>query len=687
MATATAERTSTKARPARPAPWTEPQLRDLIDMARHTINTRNTVLDSLRALYLGDDWNQGTPSGEANVQVKTKLIAQQVGMMWGMATSAKPRIRTSVTSLAQSARDTAEEAENYLNTVFTSLEHQAGASIWDSLFFDKYALGFSWDAQDLYPARMTTDLELDYEHPGAYKAARDRVHKMRGTRMGKLPVVWRSGAPERLWWRTDEEGDGLALAIEHRTRFARDIVDNPKYEDGCPKLHRFYEEQADLADKKGALDRLLVDFWIVESPKYTAYWVSGASKEQPYLTGRYIQVVTDLAGACPDGELADINHNALGRVRYTIDPCFVNTIDDEALRYYGFPHLMAPLAQRIDHWYGLRWKRAYQHAEAAWALTQDAVMLPGGEAGYAAEGEGGDQKTITFKPNEATLLPPGVKPMPIINPYESSEERVILQDLRNDLYSIGINPQIFDSGPSGYSKAITINSTMSKFEPARNNTALAHMQRVKTHLACLRVYGEPLRIATGGKDHATEWYEANPKEWDDLELNMEPVYTLSAPEDLAANIQNATMLVQAGFASHEDAADTVLGIEDWQQRKKSMLAEELSNMPEVKQAAVMDVLQEMGIAIQEQQAQEQGDVSPADFEGLPPEAANAFIQATPPGAPGYGTAQQLQQAQQPQAGPPTNGAPAPTGGLPGRAAGQSRRPGGPRRTGGTPRGG
>jgi hypothetical protein len=154
---------------------------------------------------------------------------------------------------------------------------------------------------------------------------------------------------------------------------------------------------------------------------------------------------------------------------------------------------------------------------------------------------------------------------------------------------------------------------------------------------------------------------------------------------MAANIQNATMLVQAGFASHEDAADTILGIEDWQQRKRSMLAEELANLPEVKQAAVMDILQEMGIAIQDQQAQEQGDVSAADFAGLPPEAANAMIQATPPGAPGYGAAQEL-QAQQAAPSGTTNGAPSPVGGIKGRAAGQSRRPGGPRRTGGLPRG-
>ncbi len=682
MAMALAARPTTKGT----APWTDKELRLLVEMAGEGKRARNTQVERLRDLYLGRDWNQATPSGERNVQLKTKLIASQIGLMWGMATSAKPRTRTSVSSQAQSARDTAEEAENYLNNVFQSLEHQAGTSIWDSCFFDKYALGYSWDAQDLYPARMTTDLTLDYGDPAGYMKARDRVQKQRGMPMGKLPFVWRSGAPERLWWRESEEGDGLALAVEHRTRFLRDIIDNPKYADGCPDLHAFYEQQAAQRDAPG-LDRLLVDFWIIESPKHTAYWCSGSAKEQPYLQGRYTRVATDLNGAIPDGELCDLNPNPLNRVRYTIDPCFINTVDDESIRYYGFPHLMADLASRIDHWYGIRWQRAYTHANAAWALTQDAVMLPGGEMGYAGEGESGEAVNLEFVANESTLLPPGVKPMPIINPYESSEERAILMDLRNDLYAVGINPAIFDSGSSGYSKALSINSTMSKFEPARNNTQLAHMQRIKTHLAALRVYGEPLRIAKGGKDHSTEWYEANPKEWDDLELSMETIYELKAPEDMAANIQNATMLVQAGFASHEDAADTILGIEDWQQRKRSMLAEEIANMPEVKQAAVMDVLQEMGIAIQDQQAQQQGAVSPQDFQGLPPEAANAMIAATPPGAPGYNTAQQLQQQQAaPQGGPPTNGAPSPVGGTKGRAAGQSRRPGGPRRTGGLPRG-
>jgi hypothetical protein len=670
-------------------PWSEPQLRDLIDMARDSINHRNIVLDGLRDMYLGRDWNAGTPSGEANVQVKTKLIASQIGTMWGMATSAKPRVRTSVASVAESAKKEAEQAENYLNNVFPTLEHQAGTSIWDSTFFDKYSLGFSWDAQDLYPARMTTDLELDTNDPQGYVKKRARIQKQRGTRMGKLPMHWRTGAPERLYFQESEEGSGLALAIEHRTRFLRDIVTNPKYDEGCPKLHAFYERVASDSKDKGGLDRLLVDFWIVESPKHTAYWVSGAAQEQPYLRGRYVSVATDLQGACPDGELADCDGNPLNRVRYVVDPCFRNTVDDEALKFYGLPHLMAPLAQRIDHWYGLRWKRAYQHSEAAWALTQDAVMLPGGEMGYAAEGESGASTTIEFKANEATLLPPGVKPMPIINPYESSEERAILMDLRNDLYAIGVNPTIFDQGSSGYSRALAINSTMAKFEPARNNTELAHMQRVLTHLAALRVYGEPLGIATSGKDHATEWYEANPKDWDDLELNMEPIYTLSPPEDLAANIQNATMLVQAGFANHEDAATTVLHIEDWQQRLRNMTAEQIANSPEVMQATQLDVLQEMQIAIADQQAQEQGDVSAQDFEGLPPEAANAFIQATPPGAPGYAAAQQLAGARQanPQGGPPTNGAPSPVGGIKGRAAGQKRRPGGPNKTGGLPRAG
>jgi hypothetical protein len=665
--------------------WTEPELRDLLDMARDALGQRNTVLDGLRSLYLGHDWNAPTPSGEANVQVKTKMIASQVGTMWGMATSSKPRVRTSVSSLSESAKAEAEQAENYFNNVFTTLEHQAGTSIWDSTFFEKYLLGFSWDAQDLYPARMTTDLEMDANDPQGYMKKRNRVQKQRGMRMGKLPITWRTGAPERLYFQESETGDGLALAVEHRTRFLRDIVSNPKYDDGCPKLHAYYERVLNDSEKRGGADRLLVDFWIVESPKFTAYWVSGAAQEQPYLRGTYVSVATDLRGACPDGELADCNPNPLNRVRYTVDPCFRNTVDDESLKFYGLPHLMAPLAQRIDHWYGLRWKRAYQHSEAAWALTQDAVMLPGGEMGYASEGESGAAKTIEFKANEATLLPPGVKPMPIINPYESSEERAILMDLRNDLYAIGVNPTIFDQGSSGYSRALAINSTMAKFEPARNNTELSHMQRVLTHLAALRVYGEPLGIAKGGEGHATEWYQADPREWDDLELNMEPVYKLEPPEDLAAAIQNATMLVQAGFASHEDAATTVLNIENWQQRKRNMIEEQIANSPEVMRASQLDVLQEMQIAIAEQDAAEQGDVSAQDFEGLPPEAANAMIAATPPGAPGYGAAQEL-QAQQAAPSGGTNGAPSPVGGIKGRAAGQSRRPGGARRTGGLPRG-
>ncbi len=677
----------------RPARRTDTALKSLIERAQYVIQQRNTVLQDMRRLVLGEDQVfrlKGLPPPSA---IKTLMVGSQLGLLVGMTSSAVPMARVSVASLSKDAKEVAQSAENYLNSVFPVMDQQNGIGVWDGLFWNQAALGFAVDAQDMMPTRLYDKLKALAPDDPRYKAQRLKTVQERGLRLGTFPIHWRLVNSERFWWREDEDGDGLALAVEWRTRPLAEVRENPRYAQGMPQLNQWY---AGLdKDKQRSADLTDVDFFIVEDRHWTYMAVTGATTQREFAQNAMLLGNQLNAAIGNNLQVCDVTPNHCGRVRYTVTAGFRDTAEDDIRRYQGLPYKMQHLARRIDDWYTVRWTRAYQHAAAAWAITQATVQLPdGGGAGYADETPGTDQE-ITFEPGKATVLPPGTTVQPVINPYNSPEEQSILMDLKGDLYGIGINPAIFDPGDSGYAKAQMIASTMAKFKPLEHNTTLAHYSRMQTHIAQARLYDGDLGIMVSGKEGKAEWYDANPADWDEYLLLIEPVYNLSAPQDLAADTQNAVTLVQTGFLSYETAYEQVLHMDDWEGEKRKKRLEQLEQSPQIQQTLDQQVLQEAGFLIQQDQQQQDNNVSAAQVAAWPPDLQAAAQQATPPGAPGYGAIQQAlgggQPPQQGQAGirqPQPAGqqgdlvtAPAKAAGMPrgggghgGRAAGQKRRP-------------
>ena len=677
-------------------------IKELIRSEQDRASLRITAHETTRQLMLNQHSISLPEGAEENAtEVRNGIARQQIDLLRGILAQ-RPTVTIDALEPTATARKTAQEAENAYRELWPLLELQMGGMpIQSSLIENALCYGLGVERLDYLPFRASTKAGM----PAKQGPEQDAWLKQQGLVTGHLPFWWSSVNPWNFFFREDPDAGGLSLAIERRRRFVKELLENPRYEGTLTPLRNWVLTQVGK-DYVKALNTVL-DFWIVEDSSLCTYFVT-MPMESGALDSRTMYSLTAALGT---GVIALQMDNPIGRPRYLLTKGLQSSDDDPRWQFYGMLEFSRSLIETLDtldtatlsHYKDFVYSPIVRTAQLAVTngVATDLTSTPAGERKPLKLDRSG-QTILDLDPGEEVKF---LQPNPLSPDFWRQRDSILQQ-----IYLHGISPSLVEADPqmAGYLHESVVNMVLAKFEGVMSGVKLSAAQRVLLAHDLLGHYKTKLYVQNPNKKdkkgNTAAFFELDPDAFASFTFSISADFEVRKRTQTTADLQNSMLAQQVGY-SFRDAAQKFLGEEDPDKVQLNKLAQDVVNQPQVKARILEVASRKMNLLLDQQAAQQQGNVDPSQLAKVDPALLQALGQATPPGAPGSSQVQQaMQQAgvqpgQAPQPVPvpsvaPSVVPPAVQPGAPqanavtrrqgGRAPGQARQPGGPRLGGGTP---
>lgn len=688
----------------RGGPPTKADCRRLIDGSRDEwsgpmalMRRQDDVFFSTHTISLPEDIEKSGPT-----YVYSFKAAQQVLGGEGLLGNRKAEIKLAPTNTrSDAARSRVELMQNHMNRGFDRLEQQADDPVFSKVVQDVLKFGRGVDCLEPDPRRIGSysKTPADFDEPKAYRKDRQKFLDRLGERGGRLPMNLRHVPPMNFMYRESPERGGIAVAIERRDRYVADVMDDPRYRDSeaLDWLWREYYRSGTLDDRLAGTQKVSV--WTVQDGRWTTQFVTpplrALESQSPYW--RPDSAPVDAFSISQDiGEIAFQQRNPLGRPWYTVTKGLRTSSSNSALSLVGMYYYAMGLIVNLDWLLTIQSNALKEQAFAPWVYLRAAPTINGQQGPLLYDPQRRRVK-IAHGNGFITELDPGTIQQLIA---EAPPELLpMVEAIRREINLLLIPETLYDAAnsSSGYEYNSIRNTVLGKMRPIIEGFELAMARRADLYADVLLWMGEEISVSTVRGNNLVETYTFDPKEYRELEITSDTTFRLPRPEDSMADLQAADFAIEKRLLDVATSRERYLSVTNHDEIERAIALDDYKRSPQVAEFVISKAATEAGLALDQQAAESQGDVSQEQLLNTNPALLAQAAQQAQPGTPGY--AQILAAAQKaglvpptaasPQAAPPEQQLAPPAPAAPpvpiGPPAGQApASPGGPRLTGGAP---
>lgn len=466
-------------------------VRDLLERSRPRLDVQKDTLDVL--------WNRHPISFPEGVENKSYIYSgigqAQVGILLGMISGDLPKVRYFTPNLNQSTRGKIEAIEGACNVVFQALEQQQRTQVFARAQWDQVVHGFGVTALRYMPGRWSqAPKREDHDDAKGYLRARGRFAEKMGVAFGGLPLIWSYIPAERFLWREGWDG-GLSVGMVVHTRNLAELLADPRYDGEMSTLRAAYGSMLDsepaLALKKD------VRFIEIETADLCTYFVLPTAEDMTQKTFRRYAI--DDGWDYENGEIALQYDNPVGRPRFSFLPGLIANSEEVALKYRGILYDQLWLIKSIDSFLSHRYVRAKRYSFPPYVAEQVVIPIQGtGTSMLPGANEAGktNQEILKLSPDGITVLPVGMRLVPVLNPGGGQEEMLLFQEIKNFASLLGFPESVINglNTNSGYQYESLNQFVATRFKPLLRGTENYWTDNVRLFLDTVRSEDEPLTV-------------------------------------------------------------------------------------------------------------------------------------------------------------------------------------------------
>lgn len=642
---------------------TDQSISELIYRARFEFN-REDMRDRIRdSVYQGDN-DISHPSHIDFQEVHMMVINNAVQNIIGLLAN-RPQVIVKENSLKTLKLTDAIGVQNFLNSLYPTLERDIKALTWLKILEDQTRFGRAYDALEYAPTRWAQEPRLSgFQNPdGSYRTDDFSMARKKWGIASRLPLIWRHLPARGCFAWKDDGGIYQFLTIEERA--AQDIANSYNRPDLLNDLY-------DMA-RTPSMHVIFCRYW---NRGYYAHWISKGYSSQTW-EERAQAGLSLLTLADTHGEIIAKGKNPYGMVP-VVETLSMSSTDQNPARMHLSPiDPIIPLATYLDELVSQKgssirvycWPTPYlKNVQKELGAPLQAVPV----------GPDGRANPLNIKPGQILYLPTGTDISWLVVPQNGPDvdKQIAMVAAQCDKV---IPSQLFDGSAkaNGYLYNSMISAAVGKLAPMVMNTQMSHTERNGLAFRILEMHGDKLYNYQPGSNAADpgNWVEIGPKDVEDwqaryvISVDYQDEHPYDEAQDIAAAQQLTTPTVPGGdpLISQYTARAVYLHLPDPEKEAERIRLEKIQHSPMVEEMLQARASIDAGISL-DSVMNEISKLTPEQIKMLPPSLVQAAAAmgtqipgTTPPagGAPGSA----------PPAGSPSLAGPPPGGGnIPGVSA-------------------
>lgn len=464
--------------------------------------------------------------------------------------------------------------QDFLNTLWPALEHDARKDTWDNVTEDMLRLGRGYDKLEYVPQRHS---ELNPRFPRRGRALGSRrgpdgmwevteeefdesaeeflARRKEFDVTERLPLIWRHLPAQGCYAWYDDEGISEFLQVEQRR--VRDVMRRYPH---VPMLN-----QIQSVGITSASYVIFAEYW---NRSWCGRWVSQGFGAQQFENRIWESAV--LLNRITSLELAEVVPNIYGVVPIIETPGLISTNKDPARRQMSVIDVMLPICAYLD-------QLVSQAGTAVkmWAWPTPALKNLGVSGTILAQqpiGNDGRPLPVEIEPGKMLTLLPGEDITWVVAPNNGANSEALIEYIEKRANALGLSSAVFDSAAlqsNGYLYNSVVNALRNKYSQIPKHVKRAHVDRCNLAMRIVEMHGEPLYVRRpgDGETQVGTWFKLSGADIQGKHYSIDVKYEDRLPTDQQSRLQMAIQAItpvgDAGpLLDHDTARSMFLDIPD-----------------------------------------------------------------------------------------------------------------------------